>query len=528
GAAALIKASSVGASNGVIVNRLAETADAVGISAQTGNGRLNLARAIDDSSSASVEPAGAAPNGDGGPLVGPYKAATNGTITGTVTDSATNLPISGATVSCAITSGGCNNTFTTTTAANGSYSLNITYGGGTASASVTASASGYTSQTALVAVASNSGSKNFALVPTTAPTSLSVASASGTYGGTVSLSATLTSSGGCSVSGRTIAFTLNGSAAGSATTNTSGVASVSGISLGTIAANAYPTGVGASFAAVTGCAASAGSNSLTVNKAPLTVTADNKSREYGDANPSFTASFSGFKNGETLATSGVTGSPSLTAAATASSAVSGSPYTITAAVGTLAAGNYSFSFVNGSLTVTKASLTVTADDKSRGYGDANPVFTASYGGFKNGETLATSGVTGSPSLTTTATASSAVGGYAIAAAAGTLAATNYTFSFANGQLTVTKASLTVTADNKSRVYGDANPAFTASFSGFKNGETLATSGVTGSPSLSTTASAASPVASYTITAAVGTLAAGNYSFSFAHGQLTVTPASLTV
>src|SRR5205823_2481832 len=202
---------------------------------------------------------------------------------------------------------------------------------------------------------------------------------------------------------------------------------------------------------------------------------------------------------------GVTGSPSLSTTATATSSIAGGAYTIAAAAGTLAAGNYTFSFANGQLTVTKASLTVTADDKSRVYGDANPVFTASYGGFKNGETFATSGVTGSPSLATTATATTPVAScpYTATAAAGRRAAGNYTFSFANGELTVTKASLTVTADDKSRQYGDANPAFTASYGGFKNGEMLATSGVTGSPSLSTTASAASPVASYTITAAVG-------------------------
>src|SRR5205814_7728864 len=73
GAAALIKASSVGATNGVIVNRLAANADPVGNATQTGNGRLNLARAISDSSSTSIEPAGAAANG--GPFVGPYTAA---------------------------------------------------------------------------------------------------------------------------------------------------------------------------------------------------------------------------------------------------------------------------------------------------------------------------------------------------------------------------------------------------------------------------------------------------------------------
>ena len=267
---------------------------------------------------------------------------------------------------------------------------------------------------------------------------------------------------------------------------------------------------------------------LTINKATLTVSADSTSRVYGDANPTFTATYSGFKNGETLATSGVTGSPSLTTLATPASTVPG-PYTITAAIGTLASDNYSFSFVNSQLTIDKATLTVTADSTSRVYGDANPTFTASYSGFKNGETLATSGVTGSPSLTTLATPASTVPGpYTITAAIGTLASDNYSFSFVNSQLTIDKATLTVTADSISRVYGDANPTFAATYSGFKNGETLASSGVTGSPSLTTLATPASAVPGpYTITAAIGTLASGNYDFAFVDGALTVNPAPTT-
>jgi hypothetical protein len=263
---------------------------------------------------------------------------------------------------------------------------------------------------------------------------------------------------------------------------------------------------------------------LTVNKAPLTVTANDDSREYGAANPTFTANFSGFKNGENLASSGVTGSPSLTTTATATSSVSGSPYAITAAVGTLAADNYSFTYQNGSLTVTKAPLTVKANDDSREYGNANPAFTANFSGFKNSETLATSGVTGSPSLTTTATPTSSVAGspYAITAALGTLASGNYSFTtFVDGKLSVNKTTLTVTADNKFKILGAANPNFTASYSGFKNGETLGTSGVTGLPSLTTTADQQSPVGSYTITAAVGSLAANNYSFAFQNGTLKI-------
>ncbi len=74
-AAALLRAADGSLSNGVIVGRLARTADAAGTVAETGNGRLNLARAFSDTSTDSVQPAGAAPVGDGGPFVGPYLVA---------------------------------------------------------------------------------------------------------------------------------------------------------------------------------------------------------------------------------------------------------------------------------------------------------------------------------------------------------------------------------------------------------------------------------------------------------------------
>src|SRR5262249_7968121 len=189
-------------------------------------------------------------------------------------------------------------------------------------------------------------------------------------------------------------------------------------------------------------------------------------------------------------------------------------------------------FVDGNLVITKAILTVSANDTSRDYGDPNPTFTASYSGFKNGETLATSSVTGTPSLTTSAVATSAVPGpYPIAPTLRTppTAGAAPVSPFVAGTLPTPTATLTVTADDKTRVYGDPNPAFTASYMGFKNGETLGTSGVTGSPSLTTLATATSPVPGpYPITAALGTLAAGNYGFAFVDGNLTITKATLTV
>jgi len=92
---------------------------------------------------------------------------------------------------------------------------------------------------------------------------LSVSPASGTYGGTVNLSAHLTS-GASDLSGKTINFTLNGNPVGSAVTNSSGVATKIGVSLSGILPGTYPSGVGASFAGDNIYSVSSGTASLTV------------------------------------------------------------------------------------------------------------------------------------------------------------------------------------------------------------------------------------------------------------------------
>ncbi|MFO0910374.1 MAG: Ig-like domain repeat protein [Isosphaeraceae bacterium] len=267
---------------------------------------------------------------------------------------------------------------------------------------------------------------------------------------------------------------------------------------------------------------------LTLTSARLTVTADNTNREYGDANPTFTATFTGFKNGENLATSDVTGAPDLTTTATPSSPVNGSPYVITAAAGTLNSGNYTFQYVDGQLTLTKALLTVTADNTNRGYGDANPTFTATFTGFKNGENLGTSDVTGAPGLSTTATPQSSVSGspYVITAAAGTLASGNYDFAFVNGQLNLTKAPLIITANNQIKVYGQAVPTLTASYSGFKNGETAADLDTL--PTLFTPATAMSPVISSPLPIMALGASSGNYAIQYVPGLLMILQSATSV
>ena len=352
---------------------------------------------------------------------------------------------------------------------------------------------------------------------------------------------------------------------------------------------------------------------LTVNQAALTVVADDASRLYGDANPTFTTSLTGFVNGEDATIAGVTGAGVVTTTATTASSVG--TYALTADAGTYAAANYVFTGrMDGRLTVTPATLTVAATATSREYGAANPAFAATVTGFKNGENLATA-TSGSYVFAATATATSGIGQYRVdvtgltspsgnyvfaqdAANAtaltvtpatltvtasnvaktydgaaftggsslvfsgfrndeaadiltGTLAFTgssqgainagsyditpgglqadNYALNFLPGALTVAKAALTLTGSDATREYGAADPAFSATFSGFVNGETFANAGITGSAGGLSSAGATSPVGTYAYTPTAGSLSSTNYAFTqFVDGRVTVTPATLSI
>ena len=107
---------------------------------------------------------------------------------------------------------------------------------------------------------------------------------------------------------------------------------------------------------------------------------------------------------------------------------------------------------NTCVNTTPATLTVTPNAASRFYGGAEPTFTATINGFQNGETLATSGVSGSPVLTPNNASTSPVGAYSITASLGTLAAQNYNFTFASGALDITPAPLMASVTIGDKVY----------------------------------------------------------------------------
>ncbi len=153
----------------------------------------------------------------------------------------------------------------------------------------------------------------------------------------------------------------------------------------------------------------------------VVLTANSYTREYGEPNPVFDYT----REGDELI-----GTPSITCDATATSPVG--KYTIRITKGSVA--NSNVSYVDGTLTITKAPLSVTAKSYIREQGQENPNFEVTYSGFKNGENESV--LTIKPTVTTTATASSGPGTYDINVSGAE--AQNYSLTYNKGVLTVTE------------------------------------------------------------------------------------------
>jgi hypothetical protein len=331
-----------------------------------------------------------------------------------------------------------------------------------------------------------------------------------------------------------------------------------------------------------------------ITKAPLTITADDLTKVYGDANPVATASYSGFVGGDDASDldTGVT----LVVVANDQTDVNNHPITAFGASDS----NYEITHVNGNLEITKRPITVTVNASGKLY-DASDSATAtltpvgvlfsdvvtasqtsttfSDANVGVGKTVTASGITlggadaGNYSVAATATGSADITIRSVSVTAdakskvygesdpsltyqitsGTLAGSddfsgalsrdlgedfgtyainqgtltlggNYDLTYTGANLSITPATLTVTADDKTKVYGETNPSLTVSYSGFQNGDDA--SDLDTAPTANTSAVDDSDVGTYAITASGG--ADANYTFSYVDGELEVTPLAITV
>jgi len=176
--------------------------------------------------------------------------------------------------------------------------------------------------------------------------------------------------------------------------------------------------------------------------------------------------------------------------------------------------------------VNKAHLTVTPNPATGVYGGPIPPLSATISGYRNNDGPGV--VSGGAIVSTVATPASLAGTYPITVSAGTLTAANYDFTnLATGTLTITQAPLTVTANDEASYQGAPIPPFTATISGFVNGDPATV--VRGSPSYFSPANPSSPLGSYPISIGVGSLTAANYDFpNLVDGTLNIVATGGTV
>ena len=250
----------------------------------------------------------------------------------------------------------------------------------------------------------------------------------------------------------------------------------------------------------------------TINPAALTAKVMNANRPYGNANPKFDITYSGFVGGENETV--FTKFPSVGTTATRTSDVGDYPITVSGGE----AKNYSFVYEPGVLTITKAPLLGEVNNASRIYGEENPTFSIKYYNLKNNETEPA--WTEAPSFTTTASKTSAVGTYEVSA---DCVAKNYDIFVNNGTLSIVPAPLTIRPNDASRLYYSEEPTFSYSCSGFMNDESESV--LSTKPSLLTSAVLSSKVGSYDIVAS--NAFSPNYSISYENGTLSILPRTLT-
>ena len=247
---------------------------------------------------------------------------------------------------------------------------------------------------------------------------------------------------------------------------------------------------------------------VTVVKIPLAAHVANTSKVYGDANPEFNITYSGFRDGDSEV--GFSVPASISTIVDNSSKVGKYDIVASGAV----SDKYEISYIPGTLTITKAPLSISAGNYTKKQGDAMPVFKASYVGFKNGEDESV--LTKQPVFSCEANEASAPAEYSVTISGAD--AENYDISYEQGRLTVVEAdAVVVRAKSYSRQYGDENPVFEFETDG---------AALDGTPEIVCSAVVNSPVGSYTIEVKQGSIK--NYNVHFESGSLVITKAPLSI
>src|SRR5258705_370584 len=186
--------------------------------------------------------------------------------------------------------------------------------------------------------------------------------------------------------------------------------------------------------------------------------------------------------------------------------------------------NYSISYKGSTLSITVLAVTVTADAKTKTYGDNDPALTfvsspAVGSLLANGQTIGFSGsLTRAPGET--------VVGSPYAISQGSVDNSNYAISYTGANLSITALAVSVTADAKTKTYGDVDPALTfvsspAVGSALANGDLISFTG-------SLTRAPGETVVGSPYAISQGSVDNSNYNISYTGANLSITALAVSV
>lgn len=273
--------------------------------------------------------------------------------------------------------------------------------------------------------------------------------------------------------------------------------------------------------------ACATSTTFKITPRPLTVTVDNKTKEYdGKMYVNFTFTASGLQGRDQA--SEVLDLSYRGEAATAINARSAA-YTIEAdAIPQNKYNNYTITIVKGKLTINKRALTIQVQDKEKTYD--GKLFTAASCGFTYNGLASTDSIDSVLTLNYSGTALTRknAGTWTISATAtGGEKYSNYTVAINPGELTIKKAPLTITAVGGQKIYdGSVFSGFTFTASGLVNNEQPS---ILGTPDYSGTALSNKNAGTYTLTVELpSNTATDNYNITYVNGSVVISKKPLKV
>ena len=234
---------------------------------------------------------------------------------------------------------------------------------------------------------------------------------------------------------------------------------------------------------------------LTITPAPLTVMAHDHNKVYGESDPALSYYFSGLLRNDDL--------PGKLSREPGENV---GDYRIE--LGTVGNSNYDIAFTGATLKIEPAPLTVTARSQSKVYGESDPELSYTETGLVEGDPL---------NVLLNREEGEDVGHYAIAAKA-ILATKNYTLDFVGSSLEIKPATLTVTANSLTKIYGESDPVLSYTATGLVEGDPL---------NVVLKREEGEDVGHYAISAE-SVLATKNYTLGFVGSSLEIKPAPLTV